>query len=440
MGDAGRSLSDPRDAAATLARAVTAKTTAAVLCTLAVAIVAALALGGSGDARGAATATAGAEAFARSGSAGESGRVSVSGDGVRRGAGTRVAASTAGGRATAEATVSLPKVNLFGGLVTAGATQVSAKASGAGTTVSGSVADVAVHGKPIGSFTSAATHDLGGYGRLEILASDGTSITALRVTLTKPYKGWPAGSTMSVAYASATARDGAPPRERTTGEPRPSPRPGPAERREREPGRDRDGGAAEEAADQEGPPVEGGDRRAAPELDALPTDRGYVFPVWGDDVAYGNDWGAPRQHTGRHEGTDLFAPEGTPVLAVTDGTLYRVGTRKVPGNRLWLRSPEGHTFFYAHLSAFAHDARNGKRVRAGDVVGFVGSTGDAEHTPPHLHFEIHPLDGEAVNPYPFLRAWQARRDVPTAAWLARYGNDPSTRPGALVVLEDWLER
>ncbi|MBA3306593.1 MAG: M23 family metallopeptidase, partial [Thermoleophilaceae bacterium] len=122
------------------------------------------------------------------------------------------------------------------------------------------------------------------------------------------------------------------------------------------------------------------------------------------------------------------------------GTLYRVGTRKVPGNRLWLRSSRGDTFFYAHLSAFAESARNGARVRAGDVLGFVGDTGDAERTPPHLHFEVHPQAGAAVNPYRFLRAWDERRDVPPAAWLDRYGQDPGARPGVLVVVEDFLAR
>jgi murein DD-endopeptidase MepM/ murein hydrolase activator NlpD len=126
------------------------------------------------------------------------------------------------------------------------------------------------------------------------------------------------------------------------------------------------------------------------------------------------------------------------VLAVTDGTLYRVGTREVPGNRLWLRSARGDTFFYAHLGAFAYGARNGARVSAGDVIGFVGNTGDAEPTPPHLHFEVHPRGGEAVNPYPFVRAWDERRDVPAAAWLTRYGRDPGARPGVLVVVEDYL--
>lgn len=425
-------------------RNVTVRTTATLLAALAAAVVAAFALAAGDDARGAGTATARAEAFSRSGSTGESGRVSVEGNGSRAGDGISVSASIAEGRGTADATASVGRVNIFSGLVTAGPVQVTATASAKGTTLGGGVESLAVQGEPVGSFSAAASHDLNGYGTLEVLGSDGKGITALRATLTKDYKSHPAGSTMAVAYASATASDGAVPRKprRPAREPEAQRRAEPARERREPSGRHsgQDGGAAEEAEAREGPPTgEQAERRRAPALDALPTGRGYVFPVYGES-GYSNDWGAPRQHTGTHEGTDVFASTGTPVLAVTDGTLYRVGTRRVPGNRMWLRSPEGDTFFFAHLAAFAHDARNGKRVRAGDVIGFVGSTGDAELTPPHLHFEIHPQDGEAVNPYPFLRAWEKRRDVPSAAWLARYGNDPGSRPGALVVLEDWLER
>ena len=429
-----------RDGNDTLAPTVTTRTKVALGVALAAVVIGPIAAGGGDSARGAARASAHAEAFKRSGSTGQSGFVSVTGNGSRTGDATSVTASTAGGKGSARATVTLGAVNIFSGLVTASGARVEASATAAGTTVSGTVEGLAIEGKPHGTVTSAGTFALGDYGTLQVLASDRTGITALRATLTRDYKSHPAGSSQSFAFASAVATDGTPPSARRPGREPTAESPATAPRAPRRAHRRREA-PVEGAADRnEGKLVdEPAERRRAPSLDALPTGRGYVFPVH-SDYSYTDDWGAPRQHTGTHEGTDVFAPTGTPVLAVTDGTLYRVGTRQIPGNRMWLRSGNGDTFFFGHLAAFAHDARNGAKVRAGDVIGFVGSTGDAEQTPPHLHFEIHPQDGEAVNPYPFLRAWEARRDVPSAAWLARYGNDPGSRPGALVVLEDYLAR
>ena len=105
------------------------------------------------------------------------------------------------------------------------------------------------------------------------------------------------------------------------------------------------------------------------------------------------------------------------MLAVADGTLFSVGWNDIGGWRLWLRDRVGNEFYYAHLSAYSPLAVNGKQVKAGDVVGFMGNTGDAEFSPSHLHFEIHPVsllsrgyDG-AVAPYPFLNAWRRAEDV-----------------------------
>ena len=100
-------------------------------------------------------------------------------------------------------------------------------------------------------------------------------------------------------------------------------------------------------------------------------------------------------------------------MAVADGTLFNVGWNDVGGNRLWLRDAAGNEFYYAHLDGFSPLARDGAVVHAGDVVGFVGDTGDAKGTPSHLHFEIHPPDLQdqgydgVVNPYPYLVAWRA---------------------------------
>ena len=103
------------------------------------------------------------------------------------------------------------------------------------------------------------------------------------------------------------------------------------------------------------------------------------------------------------------------MLAVADGTLDKVGTLPISGNRLWVQHDGGDAFFYAHLSAFSPAAVNGRQVKAGTVLGFVGNTGDAEPTPPHLHFEIHPGgDRTRSTRIAFLLAWQKHRDVPRA--------------------------
>lgn len=149
--------------------------------------------------------------------------------------------------------------------------------------------------------------------------------------------------------------------------------------------------------------------------EASPT---YVFPVFGTAVSYTNDYGAPRAGTGSHYGNDLFAPTGTPVLAVADGELYKVGVNTLGGNRLWLRDGLGNTYYYAHLSGYASHVKDGVRVKKGEIIAYVGNTGQAITTPPHLHFEIHPGDGDAVNPYPFLQAWQHGTEIPKASTAA----------------------
>jgi murein DD-endopeptidase MepM/ murein hydrolase activator NlpD len=171
----------------------------------------------------------------------------------------------------------------------------------------------------------------------------------------------------------------------------------------------------------------------------LLTSKGFVFPVYGPHN-FTDTFGAFRADTGFHEGNDIFALAGTPLVAVCDGSLNRVGTLPISGNRLWVKCTKtGDAFFYAHLSAFATDTRDGLHVKAGQVIGFLGSTGDAERTPPHLHFEVHPGDGPAVDPYPFLRAWESRRDVPAAAWVRENGQI-GRQPGTLVVVRDFLSR
>jgi murein DD-endopeptidase MepM/ murein hydrolase activator NlpD len=170
----------------------------------------------------------------------------------------------------------------------------------------------------------------------------------------------------------------------------------------------------------------------------LLTGKGFVFPVYGPHN-FTDTFGAARADTGFHEGNDIFASAGTPVVAVCDGSLNRVGTLPISGNRLWDKCKTGDSFFYAHLSAYASDTHDGLQVKAGQVIGFVGSTGDAEQTPPHLHFEVHPGDGAAVDPYRILRAWESHPDGLAAAWVRQNGQ-PGEQPGTLVVLKDFLSR
>ena len=178
-------------------------------------------------------------------------------------------------------------------------------------------------------------------------------------------------------------------------------------------------------------PALGLPRREAPE-GIVASERGYVFPVAGE-AGFTADYGAPRAVTGWHHGNDLFAPTGTPLLAVADGTLSKVGVNTLGGNRLWLTDDAGNEFYYAHMSAYAPAAVEGARVAAGQVIGFVGNTGQAITTPPHLHFEVHPGGGDSVDPYPYLVAWQRGSDIPRAYAQAAISTSPAPAVGAVLV-------
>lgn len=128
---------------------------------------------------------------------------------------------------------------------------------------------------------------------------------------------------------------------------------------------------------------------------------GAACPV-APDHSFTDTWGAPRSGGRRHQGTDVFAPEGSPAYAVVDGVIDKEGNGGLGGVTLWLRADSGDRFYYAHNSE--NLARVGQRVRAGEVIARVGRTGNAETTPPHVHFELHPGGGAAVNPYPWLAA------------------------------------
>jgi Transglycosylase-like domain/Peptidase family M23 len=175
------------------------------------------------------------------------------------------------------------------------------------------------------------------------------------------------------------------------------------------------------------PPFGSSPSAATPVLSGGP----YVFPVLGP-AAFVDTFGAPRATVAWHHGDDIFAPSGAPVLAVAAGTLFSVGWNDIGGRRLWLRDREGNEFYYAHLSGFSYLAVEGARVAAGEVLGYVGTTGDAAGTPAHLHFEVHPAsmlwlgyDG-AVNPTAYLESWRRLTDLAQVSGVASH-------PGAVLL-------
>jgi hypothetical protein len=129
-----------------------------------------------------------------------------------------------------------------------------------------------------------------------------------------------------------------------------------------------------------------------------------TFPVAGKgNAAIGSFWGMERDGGKRsHEGIDIFAKKGTPVVAATDGFVSYTGDRGLGGKQVWLRDGLfGASLYYAHLDSII--AQSGARVHAGDTLGLVGNTGNARFTPAHLHFGIYRNSG-AVNPLPYVFA------------------------------------
>ncbi len=123
----------------------------------------------------------------------------------------------------------------------------------------------------------------------------------------------------------------------------------------------------------------------------------FIFPVQGP-CSFSNDWHAPR--TGHlHQGNDIFAAMGTPCVACVSGTVHQ-GEGKNAGLYVRLVGDDGNVYYYMHLQRFGATGH----VAAGTVIGYVGDTGNAKGGPPHLHFEIHPGGGPAINPYPILLA------------------------------------
>ena len=112
-------------------------------------------------------------------------------------------------------------------------------------------------------------------------------------------------------------------------------------------------------------------------------------------------WGAARGEGRKHQGIDIFAPRNTQILSATHGFVSRRGWNRLGGRIITVTGPGGQYHYYAHLEAW--DLPDvGDWVEAGQVLGYVGNTGNAAGTPPHLHYGIYPMGGEPINPYPLL--------------------------------------
>jgi murein DD-endopeptidase MepM/ murein hydrolase activator NlpD len=366
----------------------------------------------------------------------------------------RVSAGPGAGGRRAEGRAVALGVRLFGGRVVVNSLRVGVRsqtaAAGATAGVTDWAADVSVNGQPIEEEPGAIV-EIPGVGTMvlveRLVAGGVVTANALRIEVTDPGTGLAPGTQVVLGRVEARTGEQVP-------EP-PSPDPGSAPSAPGAAGPASDDSSIAPPAGRALPtapspavpssgygPV-GAGTTATPSL-GLPrrdpgpvmgvaSTQGYVFPVLGAGISYTDDYGAPRAGTGWHQGADLFGPTGTPLVAVADGVLSKVGVNTLGGNRLWLTDDRGNTYYYAHLSAFAPVAVDGARVRAGQVIGFLGNTGQAITTPPHLHFEIHPGGGDSVNPYPYLMAWERSADVPRAYVAATVATGHVPAAGALLV-------
>jgi murein DD-endopeptidase MepM/ murein hydrolase activator NlpD len=135
-------------------------------------------------------------------------------------------------------------------------------------------------------------------------------------------------------------------------------------------------------------------------LSSLPPDETLPIPVQGVLFTEIEDsWGALRSGGRSHKGIDIFAKRGTPIYAAASGYILRLGHSELGGNFIYTVGAGGRRYYYAHLNSFAADVKYGQPVTTETVIGYVGNTGNASTTPPHLHFGMYVPGKGALNPF-----------------------------------------
>ena len=144
--------------------------------------------------------------------------------------------------------------------------------------------------------------------------------------------------------------------------------------------------------------------RLAWRLQTMPVPTALPVPVEGVAARrIADTWGGPRGGGRGHQGVDIFAKRGTTVRSTTPGLVLRIADFGIGGKHVWVLGPAGERHYYAHLDGWATGLRRGSRVDVGTPLGMVGNTGNAQATPPHLHYGIYDTGG-ARNPWPLLQA------------------------------------
>jgi murein DD-endopeptidase MepM/ murein hydrolase activator NlpD len=329
--------------------------------------------------------------------------------------------SSGSGSACSNGNVTLQSVSLLGGAVTA--------ASVSATAGRGTVSGLAIAGMPT-SLAGGQTVAIGNWGQLTLGKRVGRLAAPLVLLLLAQHGSLPAGTVVAVAFAASPAAKK--PKHHSTSTSTGDHRlkgqgAGPAQQTG-------DGKQAKKRKHKKKHKPVPQPLTVTPPLGFKPSH--YVFPV-DRGASYGDTYGANRNdiYDGWHHGDDLFAALGTPVVAVANGKLSLVGWNRLGGWRLWLTDGAGNSFYYAHLAGYSRWILDHPNVRAGQVVGFLGRTGDAFTTAPHLHFEIHPhqllkldYDG-AVDPTSYLEQWRVvhvpQKEIPNPAKLKAPKGTPS---------------